>query len=58
MMPPISLRLPLLDNLKQAGMFVSDINPLAMKKYATAGLRKGKTDKLDALRIADYGIDN
>jgi transposase len=50
--------LPLLDSFKQAGLFVSTINPLAMKKYASIGLRKGKTDKLDALRIANYGIDN
>jgi len=50
--------LPLLDSFKQAGLFVSTVNPLAMKKYASIGLRKGKTDKLDALRIANYGIDN
>lgn len=29
-----------------------------MKKYAGTALRKGKTDKLDAVRIANYGIDN
>lgn len=29
-----------------------------MKKYAAAALRKGKTDKLDSVRIANYGIDN
>jgi len=50
--------LPLLESLKQVGMFVSVINPLAMKKYASVALRKGKTDKLDALRIANYGIDH
>ena len=50
--------LPLLTSLKQAGIFVSVINPLAMKKYASAALRKGKTDKLDSVRIANYGIDN
>jgi len=50
--------LPLLDSFKQAGLFVSPINPLAMKKYAAVGLRKGKTDKMDAIRIANYGIDN
>jgi transposase len=50
--------LPLLESFKQAGIFVSVINPLAMKKYASAALRKGKTDKLDALRIANYGIDH
>lgn len=50
--------LPLLISLKQAGIFVSVINPLAMKKYASTALRKGKTDKLDSVRIANYGIDN
>lgn len=50
--------LPLLASLKQAGMFVSVINPLVMKKYASATLRKGKTDKLDSVRIANFGIDN
>ena len=50
--------LPLLTRFKQAGMFVSVINPLAMKKYASRAIRKGKTDKLDSVRIANYGIDN
>ena len=50
--------LPLLTRFKQAGIFVSVINPLTMKKYASRALRKGKTDKLDAVRIANYGIDN
>ncbi|HEY3423218.1 MAG TPA: IS110 family transposase [Negativicutes bacterium] len=50
--------LPLLTSLKQAGLFVSVTNPLAMKKYASATLRKGKTDKMDSVRIANYGIDN
>lgn len=49
---------PLLTSFKQAGMFVSIINPLAMKKYASTALRKGKTDKMDSVRIANYGIDN
>ena len=50
--------LPLLSALQQIGLFVSVINPLAMKKYASRAIRKGKTDKLDAVRIANYGIDN
>lgn len=37
---------------------MSVINPLAMKKYASTYLRKGKTDKTDSVRIANYGIDN
>lgn len=50
--------LPLLSRFKEAGFFVSVINPLAMKKYASTALRKGKTDKLDSVRIANYGIDS
>ena len=33
-------------------------NPLVMKKYASTALPKGKTDKLDSMKIANYGIDN
>ncbi len=50
--------LPVLTSLKQAGIFVSVINPLVMKRYASTVLRKGKTDKLDSVRIANYGLDN
>jgi len=50
--------LPLLSMFKDAGFFVSVINPLAMKRYASTAIRKGKTDKLDSVRIANYGIDN
>lgn len=49
---------PVLHRLKEAGLFVSVINPLMMKKYAGTALRKGKTDKLDSIRIANYGLDN
>lgn len=50
--------LPLLTYLKDHGIFVAVINPLIMKKYSAIGLRKGKTDKLDSIKIANYGIDN
>ncbi len=50
--------LPLLARFKEANLFVSVVNPLAMKKYASTAIRKGKTDKLDSIRIANYGIDN
>lgn len=49
---------PVLHYLHQAGIFASVINPLVMKRYAGASLRKGKTDKMDSVRIANYGIDN
>lgn len=50
--------LPMLLRLKEAGYFVTQINPLIMKKYMSLSLRKAKTDKIDAVRIANYGLDN
>jgi transposase len=50
--------LPMLLCLHGTGIFVSAINPLSMKRYAGATLRKGKTDKMDAVKIANFGIDN
>lgn len=49
---------PVMSYLHKAGIFVCVSNPLVMKKYASSTLRKGKTDKLDSIRIANYGIDN
>lgn len=49
---------PLVSKFVEAGLFVSVINPFVMKKYACAAVRWGKTDKLDSVRIANYGIDN
>jgi len=50
--------LPLLTYLKEKNLYVSVINPLIMKEYRYRGLRRGKTDRLDAIMIANYGIDN
>ncbi|NRT87507.1 IS110 family transposase [Clostridium beijerinckii] len=50
--------LPVLSFLKEHGIFMAVINPLIMKKYASIILRKGKTDKLDSIKIANYGLDN
>ncbi len=49
--------LPLVSRFKEAGLFVSVVNPYIMKKYAQSEFRKGKTDKMDSIRIANYGID-
>ena len=49
---------PLLTYLKEQGIFVSVINPLVMSKYANQSIRKGKTDKLDSIKIANFGIDH
>ena len=43
--------------LHDAGLFVSTINPLLIKEYENNSLRKVKTDKADALKIAWYGLD-
>lgn len=48
---------PVLQFLKQHGIFVSVINAYLMKKYAMIAIRKGKTDSLDSIKIANYGID-
>jgi len=50
--------LPLLSVFLEKNIFVSIINPLVMKKYASTAIRKGKTDKIDSVRIANYGLDN
>lgn len=49
---------PVVAKLHEAGIFVCVSNPLVMKRYVGMALRKGKTDKLDSVRIANYGIEN
>ena len=50
--------LPVLTYLQENGIFVAIINPFVMKKYRCQAIRKGKTDKLDSITIANYGLDN
>jgi transposase len=45
------------NKLIQEGFFVSVINPYLMKKYSESSLRKGKTDRKDALKIAVYCLE-
>lgn len=49
---------PVTQVLHEAGIFVSAVNPLLIKKYGNNSIRKVKTDKADALKIARYGLDN
>lgn len=44
--------------LHEAGLYVSAVNPLLIKEYGNNSLRKVKTDKADALKIAKYALDN
>ena len=50
--------LPLLTFFVDHGYFVSVVNPYAMKKYSKDNsIRGAKTDRLDSILIANYGID-
>ena len=44
--------------LHNAGFYVSAVNPLLIKEYGGNSLRKVKTDKADAKKIARYALDN
>lgn len=44
--------------LLEAEIFTVVVNPYIMKKYCAATLRKAKTDKIDSVKIANYGIDH
>ena len=44
--------------LHEAGLYVSAVNPLLVKEYGNNSLRKVKTDKADAMKIAKYALDN
>lgn len=44
--------------LHEAGLYVSVVNPLLIKEYGANSLRRVKTDKADAMKIARYALDN
>lgn len=48
---------PVLHALVDADIFVAVENPLVIKKYISANIRKGKTDKMDAIKLAQYGLE-
>ena len=49
---------PVANALHNSGLFVSAINPLLIKEYGGNSLRKVKTDRADAQKIARYTLDN
>ena len=49
---------PVVSYLQENDIFVSVINPLIIKKYASMDIRKVKTDRVDSLKLASYVIDN
>ncbi|HBG10758.1 MAG TPA: hypothetical protein DDX68_00375 [Clostridium sp.] len=49
--------LPVLKKFQEASLFVSVMNPYLMKKYGDNEIRRGKTDKKDAMRMAYYALE-
>ena len=47
---------PVVTLLTEKGIFVCCVNALRMKKYCSQSIRRAKTDKIDAIKIASYGI--
>ena len=51
-----SYHLPIARLLDHAGFYVSVVNPILIHGYGNNSVRRGKTDKKDALKIAGYGL--
>lgn len=49
---------PIASALQEAGIYVSIVNPIVIHDYGNNSVRRAKTDKKDALKIARFGIDN
>ena len=49
---------PIVRELSQADLFVSAVNPKLIKDFGDNSLRKVKSDKADALKIARYTLDS
>ena len=49
---------PLVRALSQANLFVSAVNPKLIKDFSDNSLRKVKSDRADALKIARYTLDS
>ena len=49
---------PVAAALHEYGIYVCVLNPLLIKQSGGGSIRKVKTDKADAIKIAKYGLDN
>ncbi len=47
---------PVVAALLENGIFVSVVNSLRMKRFCSQSIRKVKTDQIDAMQIALYGL--
>lgn len=48
--------LPAVTQLLEANVFVCVVNALRMKKLCSQDIRKAKTDKIDSMKIAAFGL--
>ena len=48
--------LPVVAQLLEANIFVCVVNALRMKKFCSQDIRKAKTDKIDSMKIAAFGL--
>jgi Transposase and inactivated derivatives len=44
--------------LHDAGLYVSVVNPILVHDYGNNSLRRAKTDRKDAVKLANYGLDH
>ena len=49
--------LPIAMALHEAGIYVSVVNAMLVHDYGNNSLRRAKTDKKDAVKLANYGLD-
>lgn len=49
--------LPIAVTLHKAGIYVSVVNAMLVHDYGNNTLRRAKTDKKDAIKLANYGLD-
>ena len=48
---------PIAKHIHEAGIFVSVVNAILVHDYGGNTLRRGKTDKKDAIKLANYALD-
>ena len=48
--------LPIVTVLLEKGIFVSTVNALRMQKFCSQNIRRAKTDRIDSINIAMFGI--
>jgi transposase len=50
--------LPIAHALREAGLMVCTVHPMLIHDFGNNSIRKVKTDKADAIKIANYGMTN